>query len=330
MPTGDVFLSRLKKRDPELAARLVIHQTGTPAPSLSRIALVVFWLGDPLRQKYPDCYAEAAGIAHAAVRRGIRVLNHPDGLSNTAKALQSDIWAKAGIPSAPVRCVSTSPEFLHTFKELGGPCFVRGNETHAEHNLRVICAPEQAREAARQLTQPAALVRIHDVRAEYRAAGAPAASLFSRFHHKARAFVFKGEVKACHLFFSHHLAVGLSNCLLAREDRPKRRMLRSLGFRGQLLGDMIAEDLAYFHARILQKDVLVKAVAALGLDVAAVDYSIRPDGSLILWEANPYFCLPPGEESIFSEERLAVARVNASLDWMAGCLWAAMPERLAS
>lgn len=103
MPTGDVFLSRLKKRDPELAARLVIHQTGTPAPSLSRIALVVFWLGDPLRQKYPDCYAEAAGIAHAAARRGIRVLNHPDGLSNTAEALQSEIWSKAGIPSAPVR-----------------------------------------------------------------------------------------------------------------------------------------------------------------------------------------------------------------------------------
>ncbi|MFN3910681.1 hypothetical protein [Hyphomonas sp.] len=330
VPTGDVFLSRLKVRDPELAARLLIHKTGGPAPSLSGIALVVFWLGDPLRQKYPECYAEASVIAREAARRGIRVLNGPDGLSNTAKALQSEIWAKAGIPSAPVQCVSSGDELVTAFNTLGGPCFLRGNETHTERHIRVLCAPEQVREAARSLAPPAALVKIHDVRAEYRRAGTPASSLFSRFHHKARAFVFQGEVKPSHLFFSQHLAVGLSNSLLAREDRPKRRLLRALGIRRRLLSDMIAEDLNYFQTRAAQKHVLVKAVAALGLDVAAVDYSLRPDGSLILWEANPYFYLPPGEASVLSEQRLAVARVNASLDWMAGCLWAALPERLAS
>ena len=62
---------------------------------------------------------------------------------------------------------------------------------------------------------------------------------------------------------------------------------------------------------------------ALGLDFAAVDYSIRPDGSVILWEANPYFYLPRGEQSVLSAERNAVERVNTSLDWMAGNLRAA-------
>ena len=61
-----------------------------------------------------------------------------------------------------------------------------------------------------------------------------------------------------------------------------------------------------------------------------MDYSLRPDGTPILWEANPYFCLPRGEESVLSAERNAVARVNASFDWMAQCLWAALPHRLAS
>jgi hypothetical protein len=105
------------------------HATGTPAPSLQGIALVVFWLGDPLRQKYPDCYAEASEIAAAATRRAIPLINAPDGLSNTAKAVQSDIWAAAGIPSAPVRHVTTGHELLYAYDKLDGACMMRGNET---------------------------------------------------------------------------------------------------------------------------------------------------------------------------------------------------------
>ncbi len=330
VPTGDVFLARLRIRDPELAARLVFHQTGQPAPSLAGFGLVVFWLGDPLRQKYPECYAEAVAIAHAAARRGIALLNPPDALSNTAKAAQSAIWAEAGIPSAPVRCIESAGQLPAAFAELSGPSLLRGNETHAERGIRVLSTQADAAHVARKLSQPAALVRIHDVRAEYRASGADPSSLYSRFHHKARAFVFRGEVKASHLFFSRELVVGLSSCLLAREARPNRQVLRSLGFRRELFNDLIAEDMQFFESSIPYKDVLVRGVAALGLDVAAVDYSIRPDGSPILWEANPYFCLPRGEESVLSAERNAVERVNASLDWMAHCLWAALPRRLAS
>ncbi|MCB9962837.1 MAG: hypothetical protein H6846_11955 [Hyphomonas sp.] len=43
-----------------------------------------------------------------------------------------------------------------------------------------------------------------------------------------------------------------------------------------------------------------RAVQELGLDFAAVDYSIRPDGGPILWEANPYFYLPAGQASVLS------------------------------
>lgn len=330
VPTGDVFLSRLRIRQPDLLSRLVFHTTGSPAPSLSGIALVVFWLGDPLRQKYPDCYAEASGIFAAAVRRGIQVINPPAALSNTSKTVQSEIWEHAGIPSARIRCIRTARELPAAFTRLDGPCLLRGDETHAERNVRTLETMADVGSAMRSVALPAALVQIQDIRAEHRAAGVDPQSLYYRFHHKARAFVFRNDVKPSHLFFSRDLVVGLSNSLFTRESNPKRHLARSLGFRRKLFNDLIEADLDYFHSRVPYKDVLVKAVAVLGLDAAAVDYSIRPDGTPILWEANPYFCLPPGEESVLCEERMAIGRVNASLDWMSNCLWAALPDRLAS
>lgn len=330
VPTGNVLYSRLRVTDPELASRIVIHSTGSPMPSLRGVALVVFGLGDPLRQKYPECYAEAVAIADAANRRGISLINAPQGLSNTSKGCQSGIWSKAGIPSAEARRISSAGELPEAFESLGGPCILRGDETHAERFVMVLKSQSDAESAARSLQPPAALIRVHDIRAEYRAAGTDPSSLYARFHHKARAFVFRGVVRPSHLFFAREMIVGLSNCLLTREARPRRSFLRHFGFRRALFEDMIAEDLAYFNSTIPYTEVLVKAFAALGLDIAAVDYSIRPDGSPILWEANPYFWLPRGEESVLTEERKAVDRVNVSVDWMADCLRAALPERVAS
>ncbi len=330
VPTGEVFLERLRARHFELANRLRFHETGQPPPSLAGVGLVLFWLGDPLRQKYPDCFAEAAEIAQDAKRKGIPILNSPDSLSNTAKAVQSRIWAANGVPSARVNCIETPGQLIGSYAEMDSPCLLRGDETHAERNIRTIRTRAEAEAAARNISLPAALVEVRDVRAEYRAAGASPNDLYSRFHHKARAFVFRGEVKASHLFFSRDLVVGLSNSLFAREARSRRRLVRTMGFRRKLFDELIAEDLNYFRSDLPYQDVLVRAVSALGLDIAAVDYSIRPDGSPILWEANPYFCLPRGEDSVLSAERLAVGRVNASLDWMANRLWQALSVKLAS
>ncbi|HCE23996.1 MAG TPA: hypothetical protein DF282_16005, partial [Hyphomonas sp.] len=65
---------------------------------------------------------------------------------------------------------------------------------------------------------------------------------------------------------------------------------------------------------------LVKAVRALGLDFAAVDYSIRPEGHIIIWEANPYFWLPHGKASVLSRQRDAVTRVDQTFDWFTACI----------
>ena len=50
VPTGNVFMERLQATDPAFAARFRVHETGSGAADLSNVALVLFWLGDPLRE----------------------------------------------------------------------------------------------------------------------------------------------------------------------------------------------------------------------------------------------------------------------------------------
>lgn len=327
VPTGPVFMERLRRMDPALAARLRVYQTGSPKPSLADVSQVLFWLGDPLNEKYPDCYRDAVAIANDARSRGILVLNDPDALNTTSKTSQSAIWRRHGLPCARAQIVSTPEQLIAVVEDMDGPCIVRSDVEHAQRDIPIARDAAEARRIAANMIFPAAVIRLHDIRAEYRAAGVPASSLYTRFHHKARAFVVGGEVMASHLFFSRAPIVGLSNSVFAREARPRRCLARSVGFRRRLFADMIAEDRRYFEDDLLHADTLVRAVRALGLDFAAVDYSIRPDGSVILWEANPYFYLPRGEDSVLSAERDAVRRVNLSLDWMAARLRTDQPER---
>ena len=327
VPTGAVFMERLRETDPSLAKRIRVHQTGSDMPELSGVGLVMFWLGDPLKEKYPDCFADAMAIAQAARAANIAIINSPEALSNTAKTRQSAIWHQQDVPSARARVVNNPAKLIQVCKELGGTCIIRSDVEHAQRDVVIVRNEKEARLAARSCTFPAAVIQLYDIRAEYRAAGAKRSSLYSRYHHKARAFVFGDAVMPSHLFFSPDIVVGLSNSLFTREARPRRRKGHALGYHRKLFNDMIREDKAYFETDPLYAKTLVQGVRALGLDFAAVDYSIRPDGSVILWEANPYFYLPRGEQSVLSEERNAVERVNRTLDWMASRLQAAMPTR---
>jgi hypothetical protein len=86
----------LARRSPALAARVRIHETGAPAPSLDGVAAVVFWLADPLRERFPACFEEAVALAAEARRRGVPIVNPPESLSNTVKSRQARRWREAG------------------------------------------------------------------------------------------------------------------------------------------------------------------------------------------------------------------------------------------
>lgn len=318
--TGKVFLDRLRQTDPDLARRIRIHKTGGAEPDLAGCALIIFWLGDPLMQLYPACFSEAAAIARQARSRQIPILNTPWALSNTLKSRQSDIWQASGIPAARAVRVENEAGLKAALRSFGAACLLRSDEAHAQRD--VLTLDQGTRLSRRSLERylPGVLLEVIDVRAAYRQSAGVRPPAFSRYHHKARAFVFRDEVKPCHLMFSEALVVGVSNSVFNAQDRRLERTVRRLGFKNQAALELVQQDLAYFADPAASKDMLSKAVSALGLDFAAVDYAILPDGELIIWEANPFFYLPPGTASVMSSERQAVRRVNESLDWMAGCL----------
>lgn len=318
--TGEVFLGRLRETDPDLARRIRIHRTGEAGPDLSGCALVIFWLGDPLMQLYPACFSEAVTIAKEARSRQIPILNTPWALSNTLKSRQSDIWQASGIPSARAVRVNSEAELRAALRTFGGSCLLRSDEAHAQRDVLTIDQDTRLSRKSLERHLPGVLLELIDVRAAYRQHAGAKPQAFSRYHHKARAFVFRDEVKPSHLMFSEALVVGVSNSVFHAQDRRLARTARRLGFRNQPVLDLVHQDLAYFAGPAAGGDIISKAVSALGLDFAAVDYAMTPDGELVIWEANPFFYLPPGTASVMAREREAVRRVNESLDWMAGCL----------
>ncbi|KCZ57326.1 hypothetical protein HY29_00965 [Hyphomonas beringensis] len=317
VPTGDAFLRRLATTDNPLLVDMRLHRTGTGKPDLSDISLVIFWLGDPLKQKYPECYLEALEIAKAAQDAGIKIVNHPDALSLTTKSRQARIWQEHDVPAAKAVAVQSPSELNSAIEKVGFPCLIRSDQEHAQRNVIQVDSKSDVERITLDDLLPAVVLKCHDVREEYRRAGWDADSLFYRFHHKARAIVFQDRVIGSHLFFSKDRIVGLSNSLFAREERPRRNFARRFGYHRQLLDEMIAVDKQYFSEVPQGHDDLVRAVSVMGLDFAALDYSLRPDGSILIWEANPYFHLPDGRKSVLSAERDAVARVNKSFDWIA-------------
>lgn len=323
VPTGMAFLERLAETNHSLLSDIRIHPTGSKAPDLSGVGSVVFWLGDPLRQKYPDCYRDAKLIADRAEARGLKVFNHPDALCNTSKTTQACIWNENKIPSAGVRLVQNDSQLRSAVFELGMPCIVRSDCEHAQRDVFLVRDRDDLARCRIKPGTASAVLRLYDIRQEYRDVRGGFSHLFREYHHKARAFVFGDQVMASHLFFSKSPIVGLSTSLFSRESSHNRAVARRFGYHRHLLNELIEADQQYFDSRVLGRTHLVQAVRALGLDFAAVDYSIRPDGQIMIWEANPYFWLPSGKASVLSEERHAVERVEKSFDWMAECLQAA-------
>lgn len=308
VPTGTEFQSQLDRYAPSIAARIKVHQTGTPLPNLSHTDLVLFWLGDPLKESYPSCYAEAVVIASEAELRDIPVINHPNALNNTSKSTQAAIWQEVGLPCQPIRTLRSAKDLKTGLKYTPYPCILRSNRDHAQSAIQILTSEDDAKDIPFDPVMTSAIIPLIDIRAQYRAAGDR--GLFARFHHKARAIIAGDKVIASHLFFSKSPIVCQKTSLFSREARPRRTTARRFGFRSKMLKDVIAADLAYFNQPVEHADLLKHSVKTLGLDVAAVDYSFLPNGEIMLWEANPYFSLAHGSQSIMSAERDAVTRVD--------------------
>lgn len=287
-------LDHLRDGRPEQRAEVRLHETGAPEPSLDGVTAVVFWLADPLREHFPACFEEAAAIAAAARERGIPIVNPPEALSNTVKSVQSRLWLAAGIPTPAQDRFVDHAELSSLLDRTTYPAIVRPDDQHAQTGMR-LCSSRTEVEAAvgPGFRFPGALTSVVDVRAGFRAT-APG-TVWARYHHKKRALVLGGRAVATEIMFARSAIVSSETCTFRRYAgrgslpdwiAPRLRWERRC----------ISEDVAFAQHGTVPADLLQRAVRALGLHFAAIDYADLPDGGAILWEANPHFRLPRVEE----------------------------------
>ena len=297
-------LDFIRWQRPEVFSRLAFHATGDARPNLREVTALVFWLADPLRQRYPECYAQAAALQAEAVDRGIRVVNPPDCLSRTMKSEQAGRWLQAAIPTPRGYRFEQRDEIEPIIERVGFPCLVRADEEHAQVGIR-ICYGKSDLADLGDWVLPGIVTSLIDTRQSYR--GTKAGSIWERLHHKKRILVLGERLRTEHLMFSSEPVVSAKTSLFRRYKWASR-----LGWNpslGELERACVEADIAYWRQGSEHDSLMRRAVAVLGLEYAAIDYCTLADGSPLLWEANPYFCLPKRRDIMLPRLRFAGPRL---------------------
>jgi len=318
-------LDHVGKTDPELRRSILTHNTGDREPSLAGVATIVFALRDPLRQRHPVCFAEAEAIAARAKAAGIRIVNSPQALSNTAKSVQAQTLADAGLTAPSHVVFSSEEELLARVDELAYPIMLKSNESHRQEGMCVCSEPTDVRKAvaAQELQAPIAAASFIDTRRGY--ATTRPGSLWSRFYHKKRSVVLGDVVRSRHVLFSRHPIVSMRTCTLSNMRKRKHstkswKFVNALVVMGTQLWDpqatqqSVDEDNAFFFSSPPERDLLRDACQRLGLEVATVDYSTQATGEIVLWEANAFCTLETPDRFLLPEKRLYAERRRQTLD----------------
>jgi hypothetical protein len=296
------FLDYVAAMNPALARRLVLHHTGEPRPRLEGVHAVVFWLADPLRERYPECFADAAAIADEAYARGIRVVNSPEALSNTIKSRQYDLWHAAGIPTPLQGKFQDRRELNSLMASVQFPAFIRADWIHGQHGMQLCATPDEARRIADGVIRyPGTLSPLVDTRSGFLRAGAT--GVWATYFHKKRVSVFGDTARSVHVWFSRGPIVGDKTSTFGECEQAKwRHPLTYARLRWETRA-CFAEDFAFAQITEPPAGLLIKAVRVLGLDLASLDYSTLHDGSVVVWEANAYVDLGSRRHALLHRER---------------------------
>jgi hypothetical protein len=309
------LLRDLEASAPALARRIRVHETGGPAPDLGGIRAVVFWLADPLRELYPDCFGEAEAIAAGVRDRGGVVANDPVALSNTIKSRQAVIWRDAGIPCSTAEGFADLAGLHAALERAGLPAIVRTDLHHAQEDTHLCRTPADVRALpAGGRMYPGVVLPLVDTRSGHERERP--GTIWARFWHKKRIFVFGDVVVPNHCLFAPNPVVGLQSSLFWRYRR-RHGVLSPLAAFRRWDREALAVDRAYAEAAPEHPGLFIRATRALGLDKVAIDYTTLADGNVILWEANPYFTLPVGPKGPMARARRLGARMRRLQDGMA-------------
>ena len=93
------------------------------------------------------------------------------------------------MPSAAVRLVRNDSQLRSAVFELGKPCIVRSDCEHAQRDVTIVRNQEDLARCSLTSGTASAVLRLYDIRQEYRDVRGGFSHLFREYHHKARAFV---------------------------------------------------------------------------------------------------------------------------------------------
>jgi hypothetical protein len=309
----DPLLKDFARREPELRSQIGVWETGTPLPDLRDVRAILYLLQDPTRECFPECYADGMRLANEAKTQGIRLVNPPDVLSNSIKSTQASLWQAAGMPVPRQFAFSNRVEFERALIQTTFPAILRSDVLHAQVGMVFCYTKQEALTAAdRNLPLPGTLSEFVDSREDYRST--MPGSIWAKFYHKKRAFVFGNRVRTNHIFFGKHPIVGSLSCSFDhyRSLNPLRRWKANRACK-----EHVEIDLAYFRKKTENEMELVAAAKALGMEFAAIDYSSKANGEIVLWEANPHFCIHAWPFQVLARQRKLADRMSAFHDSMA-------------
>ena len=304
-----------------LSRHLILHETGSWLPALDEVRAVVFLLADPLQEFYPKCYEEALGLARWARDRNFPVINPPEVLSNSVKSVQAKLWADSGIPTPHCErfeCREELIHILHSKESKQFPVLIRGDWEHAQNGMRLCRGIEEARAIpAEALVFPGVVTPFIDTRESYRAAGRR--DVWSRLHHTKRVYVFGDVLMANHIHFSDEPIVASGNSTFAGLRACNPGVRRVMKYR-KPYWDSLRAEWDFVTGELEQPELMLKAARALGLGYLAIDYASHADGSVVLWEANPYPPLPAWRKAMLPGERQIQAKYNITYERFASFL----------
>ncbi len=283
------FWDHLRQNRPEIHDHLRFVETGQALPAMDDVRAVLFLLGDPLSQLYPDCYDHAARIRDIAAERGIPVHNDPDALSRFGRVTQHQSWRTADVPTPRVERVS-SREDLYRLVSTVGPSFIfRSEHGHSQRDMILVRSDQDLDALLSAVPRPEGVfIEFVDSRAGY--LERDPSSVYARYYHKRRSIVVGDTVRTNHLYFSASPIVGLASSTFNARFRVAEAITHPRTFLKELywLRECLREDYRHWAGVSEFESVLVRATRALDLSFAAIDYSVFADGRIILWEANPY------------------------------------------
>lgn len=277
------FIEEIRRSSPNLFARFVFWETGQHVPDLSDIDCVVFWLQDPLRERFPACFDDAFALEEEAKRRAIKMFNPPSSLSHSIKSVQAKMWLDAGLLTPPVTRIESYEKLMDLAQTFSYPLILRADQLHAQKAMKWVDQEKDLKGLNPvDLVFPIAASPFMDTRMGYETPP------YSTHYHKKRALVMADQVRNNHVFFALDPIVGSKNSTFGhgRSFNPVRRMMGNRGIEA-----FLKADFAFFEAWTSHREVLLRASEALQQNLVSIDYSTRADGQVVLWEANPHFAL---------------------------------------